>query len=564
MGTSEWIIEEVGYAIGNGRKILLLVERDVHFPPSDLNADVERIPFERDKLSDIQSKLNQMILVLINERVQPVPKPASIANSSSSPPEKENEKQEPTFVDKIDAIQKAVLECNYSEADKVQEELLAVFRDKLSYNFVESHILKLRASKDDQVSLESLKKKCADNPKVAEYILALADVFIGFHQFTEATALLKSHLDSVPLDQRSLIAIKVSECLCDDGKTTQAIPFLLTCLQKESNLVYVTSIFQEIARVAGKAKNPDLEIAFLEKVLNIKPTDNDVRFRLAYVYSENGLIKQSVYHYSLVVEHSDNSAASNNLGVAYGELGFKANECKYYKKVADRNSLAKSNLAGLYATAGFLSEAEEIAKTVGASSTKSESDDQQALNRARHVLDDIVTIVTKEKEEIGRIADETKVVREYMCEYAEAYCAPSLAEDKGRFATTFGDNVEIEIIRGLAELKGEGIIVKENALSGLINAVANPYSASAETNVNKYTVSISAKLQGQSGIFELTISPSEKPKPTSGLGLAIYGSGVPTRTIKGLMFFKNDGNTIQFLEQNEKVRTVFSAHRKSS
>jgi len=53
----------------------------------------------------------------------------------------------------------------------------------------------------------------------------------------------------------------------------------------------------------------------------------------------------------------------------------------------------------------------------------------------------------------------------------------------------------------------------------------------------------------------LKIAPIEK-QPT------ILGES--TRTIKGLMYFQDNGNVIQFMERDEKKRLVVSAQRKGN
>lgn len=42
--TSEWVIEEIGFAIGKDHKVLLLIEKDVNFPTTDLDGDTQWVP----------------------------------------------------------------------------------------------------------------------------------------------------------------------------------------------------------------------------------------------------------------------------------------------------------------------------------------------------------------------------------------------------------------------------------------------------------------------------------------------------------------------------------------
>lgn len=547
--TSEWVIEEIGFAIGRDRKVLLLIEEGVNFPTTDLDGDTQWILFNRENLSASQTEISQMILHLISQRVTSIVEPASLATVAPIGQEIVAEVQKQSMFDQVKEIKDQVASGNFREADRIQDELLEAETDAKERNYLEIFLLGGRAHNGDTDALERLKRKCADEPRDFAAILALSDVYSSFKQFNQATELLLSHLDTVPINQRSTLAIRASQELCNDSKATQAINFLLECLQKESDISAHVALYREIARAAEKANLPDIETAFLEKVLKIVPTNNEARFRLAFVYSDNDLNQLAAHHYKLVVAHIDWPSASNNLGVTYGNLGFKANQYKLYKAVADREALAKSNLAVLYATAGALSDAEDLAKEVLAIPNNN-SDTQQAITRARYALEEITTTEETERKAIDRIAEDTKAEREFMCAYAEAYGAPLLANDRGIFTTTHG---EIEIVREQVELKGDGTFTKTTLRGGLASIYSrNAGLGTSEPEVSTYSLSLSAQLKGQSGTFELKITPSGKP--------TILGES--TRTIKGLMYFQDNGNAIQFLERDEKKRTVVSAQRK--
>ena len=212
--------------------------------------------------------------------------------------------------------------------------------------------------------------------------------------------------------------------------------------------------------------------------------------------------------------------------------------------------MAKANLAVLYTNAGFHSEAEALAGSV-LSNSNDDSDTQIEINRARYAQEEIMSSEKTEKEVIDRIADDTKVEREFMCAYAEAYCLPSLDNERGVYSTVHG---EIEIVREQGILKGDGSFTKNisRRLLGML-LTGNPSGYTQEQEVTTYLLSLSAQLQGQAGTFELKIISSEKPQ-------TLLGNS--DRTIKGLLYFQDNGNVIQFSEFDEKKRTVVPAHRK--
>ena len=287
--TSEWVIEEVGYAIGKSRKVLLLIEKDVHFPTSDLDGDTQWIPFNRENLSASQTEISQMILNLISQRVTSKEEPASVATTAPGGQDQAASLQEPSFTDQLKAIKAHVLSGNLTEADRIQSEILGVQTDTKMHSFFEAYLLSVRARNNDTTALARLKQRCADDPSDFDAIEALANVYSSFDQFNQAADILVSHLDTVPINQRSILAIKASQELCNESKATEAISLLLKYLQMEEEESERVSLNREIARAAEKAKMPNLEMAFLEKILKTAPTDNEARFRLAYVCSDTAV-----------------------------------------------------------------------------------------------------------------------------------------------------------------------------------------------------------------------------------------------------------------------------------
>ncbi|MBI5005754.1 MAG: hypothetical protein HZB95_01385 [Nitrosomonadales bacterium] len=544
--TSEWVIEEVGFAIGKDRKVLLLIENGVNFPTSDLDGDTQWILFNRDNLSASQTEISQMVLHLISQRVTTIPEPASASTSASSGTEPVVAQKTPSFSEQLKTIKEHVLASRFTEAERIQGEITESETDPIQRSSIEAFLLYFRARNSDANALDRLKKRCADDPSDYFALMSLADAFSSFNDFKQAAKLLISNLKNVPQDQRSNLTIRAAQALCDDGNSADSIPLLLESLQQEEDEASRTMLYLEIAKVAERTKNTNLEMAFLERVLKTTPTDNTARFRLAYVSSESKLEKIAAYHYKLVVQHTNWPGASNNLGVAYGGLGFKSEECQLYKNTAEKYPLAKANLASLYASAGFNSDAKELANSA-LLAANDHNDEQLITDRAHYVLKEIANSEKTEKEAIEQLADDTKAEREFMCAYAEAYCQMPLNNSSGVYATPHG---EIAITRELGKLKGEGTFTKV-APRGLLYALSGVAKKDTqEPEATTYTLFFSAQIHGQAGTFELNIAPCEKPQTLL---------GDQSRTIKGLLYFQDQGNTIQFLECDDAKRTVTAA-----
>jgi hypothetical protein len=71
--TPDWIIQEIGYALGCNMHLILLLENGVR-PPGGLQGDLEYIPFERDAPEKCLPKLSSML-----GKLSPKPQPAAEA-----------------------------------------------------------------------------------------------------------------------------------------------------------------------------------------------------------------------------------------------------------------------------------------------------------------------------------------------------------------------------------------------------------------------------------------------------------------------------------------------------
>jgi hypothetical protein len=72
--TSNWVIQESGFAIALKKDLILIVEKGIHKFP-ELQGDLEIVYFNRKTLHKAYTKLNQMLISAKNKMVQPAIKP---------------------------------------------------------------------------------------------------------------------------------------------------------------------------------------------------------------------------------------------------------------------------------------------------------------------------------------------------------------------------------------------------------------------------------------------------------------------------------------------------------
>ena len=540
---SEWVIEEIGFAVGRDKTVILLVEEGVVFPASDLDADTEWILFNRNNLSAKSKNITEMISNLIAKKVTTR---IDSGNEARTEPQAERQmepttaSQPPTFRTHLARLRLLVESGSIVEADQLQAEMIDAEEDKEDKEEIKDLLLGVRATYGDPAALKGLKLRLAQTPNSYSAILSLFKVYQSFGQHNVAAELMLSSMKEFPIEKHSLILENAAQAMRKDGQDRAAIRLLIEHLPKENNETRVLSLLRSVAYSAEKMVDADLEAAFLERILSIDPTNNDARFRLAYLYSENGRGELAVYHYALLNQHVDWPHAVNNGAVSYKALGFKATGISEQIRVQDQHPLAKANIACEYSTAGFLQSAEDLAKAV----LGSHNSEETANARARHALSEIANTRKNEADAILKLPQETKKERDFMAAYAQAYAEDHPAPFEGNFVTPHG---EIMIRRIGSELTGTGSSSRSVTSHGILSLLAAGVDS---PGVYVTTLKLNAELNGRAGRFTATINTQKDDAPSS---------KAVSRKIDGLLIVEKHNLSLQFLEREEKKTTIYEA-----
>jgi hypothetical protein len=84
--TSDWVIQEIGMAIGRGLNLILLIENDLR-KPGGLQGDIEYIPFLRDAPQESFNKILEMIAALspkLAGTTSPIESSSGVQNQASN------------------------------------------------------------------------------------------------------------------------------------------------------------------------------------------------------------------------------------------------------------------------------------------------------------------------------------------------------------------------------------------------------------------------------------------------------------------------------------------------
>jgi tetratricopeptide (TPR) repeat protein len=123
----------------------------------------------------------------------------------------------------------------------------------------------------------------------------------------------------------------------------------------------LSRIYTSAAELLLISDPPDVDRAFAlyELAVQLAPTNNSLRFDVAYAYSNKDAHAAAFLQYKNLVDRDPkNSMAANNLGAAATSLGLRSIGVDYYKRAEDLgNTLATANLAWKLINVGFLQEA---------------------------------------------------------------------------------------------------------------------------------------------------------------------------------------------------------------
>ncbi len=291
-----------------------------------------------------------------------------------------------------------------------------------------------------------------------------------------------------------------------------------------------------------------MEAAFLERKLKLDPTDNHARFRLARVYDEAGRDSLAAHHYFIVAGHTDWASAHNNLAVCYAKLGFKAKQIEELQSVEDRMKLAKANVASLYASAGFLKSAREMATSVISTSSGRSDDEELAVARARGALDEGAETEAKERGSIAKIPDETKAERDFLAAFADAYCTDAPSPFHALYNTPHGD---LTLDCDGKQIIGHGSFLKTMPAGGL-GLIGSVFAGNTATpKVAKITLDFNARLTGLAGTFNLAIVSETSPPSTPTV------LGDPSkRAIRGILRLASGTTRIDVIEEEDPRREL--------
>ena len=433
--TSNWVIQESGYALGKGKSLLLMVEKGIYNFP-ELQGDQEVVPFDRSDINAALVRLSDMLYEIKLKYYQPKPAQAATAPPSADVEAdakgKEQEKRESeahpfkAFFEAVD--NKDVKQMNSLYNDRIRNTLKEDEKE-----FWDAAVLKFKYSAGDADALAKL-QELSKQTKNSDVLTQLAQCYeFGDKQkdairtYEQAIGLCESD------DDRVSCVTRIAICSGRLEGTANAIEYLLSEIKKHPSYGKSEDIFKSLANHAKKLGDDYLYVVFCEQLLTVNPVNTEFRFSLAYKYSETGQEKLAVHHYTKYLTITNDPVALNNLAVAYDSLGMKSKAVESYKESKEKETtLAMSNLANKYLNEGFIEEAQLLLKSAEDLSAKG-VEVHQNIGIARKRIKELLEEEGKKEKELLTEADKT---HRFRANHANSYCVPSDTPPTGKQVKT--------------------------------------------------------------------------------------------------------------------------------
>lgn len=545
--TSNWVLQESGYAIAKGKKIIMMVENGIYKFP-ELQGDSEIIFFDRTSLDKPFLKLIEMLVgdfQVSSVGVQAGSSPTD-SNENSN---KEVVESKPSFEEMFDAHEE-------KDMKKVEEVYQKNVRPNLGaeqQKLWDAVLLRWQYSAGEAHKFIEL-EKMYNETKIYNVGVQLGICYEEFDKNKEAREVyLKCLQHNTDTADKFDCYLRIANCFLKEKNFEEAINTLFEAVNNPLFSRQKEKAFLDLVKIAEEKKDDYLYFVFAEKALDINPVNADLRFNVAYKYSNTNKKDLALYHYKKLLEVEENDMGLNNIGVAYSELDMEAKAVKFYEKASNRkNTLAYANLANKYLNAGFIDTAEKL--LIGADELSKENIKvHENIGYSKKALKDKIDAEDKKENEVL-----AKAVQAYnfKIRHAEAFCGPlsNVIDLSGKWM--LGEWGEIEVSWNRKDGRFTAIISKDfTAPSYGLGLVGLGIPATTDKT---RIIELNGSIHNLAGTFTLKVRESIKgASPTllaTGLD-EVYNSS-------GLLIVNVSGNQIDVMEEVANKERIYNQYKK--
>jgi tetratricopeptide (TPR) repeat protein len=537
---SDWIIQEIGVAIGRDMKIIVLLQKGVRIP-GRLFSDLEYIEFSPENLEECFNKLLQMLGAMIpNDGVSAAvvePKLLASEKPSAEPGDDENWQPKPSW-DQEQYEQAAFRAIVFKRGDF--KTIGEAFRNSPFARdgsvLWSARIESFRIIADEKFDFDIIKKAAFDNPKNAEPRHFLAMGYREFREYESAALAEEEAAANEGDDPLRLRYLMMAALNYAEVEKWERVSHILERLRREianktDDIKF--EFLDGLIELSKRAKDRLLEISILEEIIELRPSDTSRRFNLAYAHSEEGNADLALYHYLKIPEPERGSSAWNNLGVVFNSFQMSARAIYAYRASEEKGeALAMCNMGQKLLNAGFLDEAREMADKARAANAE-EKELPELLKRLEETPKEEDEKLRKTLDEVRPKADFFRKLGAGVLRPTPTAFPPSWSAPDAKLEATFDGSV----------IQFSGTYQQQT--SGLAAAL-NPFSATTHT----YKVQFQGKVQGGAIFGKLKRQSNGSPP----MGLLASGSADGEKTV---MLIDEDCSELSVMERADSRRPTF-------
>jgi len=552
--TSNWVIQESGYAIGKGKSTIFLVEKGVYKFP-ELQGDAELILFARDKAGLNDALLKLLDILKTGKTVVGEPQTAT---TQSGDTKKENSDKDIEKQDKLpwNELFDAHDAGKIVDARKIYDEKIRSKLNEKMTKLWDIVLLRWEYCSGDASVLTRL-EEVAEKEQSFTVFWQIGICHEFTNKYNEARQNFTKCLQLAGTDLEKVDAtIRIAECYSANKEYPLAINTLLDALNNKGFQKHYGKIYKALVEIAQEKEDGYLFTMFSEKTLDINPVDTKLRFNLAYKYGNIDKPDLATYHYKNLLKIEDDSMGLNNIAVEYDNLSIKTKSISYFEKaVENKNPLAHANLANRYIEQGFAEAADALLKKADELS-KDGKDVHQNVGYSKNKLRLLREEDEKKEKEIMALAEQKQ---KFRVKHAEAYCLKH-QELQNELADIWmiknAWNIKFTFDKGKNTFVGQDLIEKEESIpSGLGILLSAPYGLgtpeASKIKICKIRkIRIEGVLYNFSGNYSLTITEEKK-------GVASYEKPEEVYSANGLLIINGDFKRIDVMEEDSKKQCYF-------
>jgi tetratricopeptide (TPR) repeat protein len=518
--TTDWIIQEIGFALGNNMEVILLLEDGVR-KPGGLQGDLEYIPFTRSEPEKCLTKLSSMLATL-SPRPQPaVEAPGRPAENESAADQKEDStigsflSPEPGWTEET-----YVLRLRFAirlELTEYQQKITEAFRrsplylDEAARVQFEAARISQRAAVYKEDWIAALEKLTREHPTHPAPYMAFGERFAAAGEDERAAENFELAAQYSDSPEKKIAFLVMAATARASVKQVLAAERLLNRVSEliRANPEYEADGLSRVCSVWKELGKTQLFFVCAERCLELAPDRANPRFELAYQYAELDRDAEALFHYRQYLLAKDDPGGWNNLGVAASALKLPVTAIDAYLRAnKEGNTLATSNLAFAKLEAGFADEAMELCNRALKEVEEASPRLLDALAACRRAQEEEAT---KESEQLDAI----KVRREMLRATGKA----SLLAPPDRLPGTWnGPRCQLA-----ATLTDSSVVMTgtyEQKAGGYLSALLNPFT---DNRLETVTVEYVGQFYGRAFVGKVKTST---PTSLAGTLSLLGGEGI--------------------------------------